>query len=158
MMEFANQFTNQSSLEKGHMLPVDVVESDYFLERIHALEQKYGMEWGVFLAKYATGQYREDACQNPEFAEWAFLCNNFMSELIDYDHGGPPGCVANPDTEKPEATSGFFILVCRACLTARRCKSSSQRDGREVIAKRKGEITLAARRGLKEARSKDASR
>src|SRR6266849_858982 len=34
----------------------------------------------------------------------------------------------------------------------------SQRDGREVIAKRKGEITLAARRGLKEARSKDASR
>jgi hypothetical protein len=43
-------------------------------------------------------------------------------------------------------------------LTARRCKSSSQRDGREVIAKRKGEITLAARRGLKEARSKDASR
>jgi hypothetical protein len=50
------------------------------------------------------------------------------------------------------------FLVCRAGLTARRCKSSSQRDGREVIAKRKGEITLAARRGLKEARSKDASR
>ncbi len=38
------------------------------------------------------------------------------------------------------------------------CKSSSQRDGREVIAKRNGEITLAARRGRKEARSKDASR
>ena len=30
--------------------------------------------------------------------------------------------------------------MCRACLTARGCKSSSQRDGREVIAKRKGEI------------------
>jgi hypothetical protein len=30
--------------------------------------------------------------------------------------------------------------------------------GGEVIAKRKGEITLAARRGLKEAWSKDASR
>src|SRR5258707_15444245 len=51
-----------------------------------------------------------------------------------------------------------YADVCRACLTARRCKSSSQRDGREVIAKRKGEITLAARRGLKEARSKGASR
>jgi hypothetical protein len=42
-----------------------------------------------------------------------------------------------------------LVVVCRAGLTARRCKSSSQRDGREVIAKRKGEITLAARRGLK---------
>jgi len=29
-------------------------------------------------------------------------------------------------------------IVCRACLSAGRCKSSSQRDGREVIAKRKG--------------------
>ena len=47
-----------------------------------------------------------------------------------------------------------FSLVCRACSTAWRCKSSSQPDGGEVIAKRKGEITLAARRGLKEARRK----
>jgi hypothetical protein len=46
----------------------------------------------------------------------------------------------------------------RTCSTAWRCKSYSQRDGREVIAKRNGEITLAARRGRKEARSKDASR
>src|SRR5262249_6874779 len=46
----------------------------------------------------------------------------------------------------------------RTGSTAWRCKSSSQRDGGEVIAKRKGEITLAARRGPKEAWSKDASR
>ncbi len=37
-----------------------------------------------------------------------------------------------------------------------RCKSSSQRDGREVIAKRKGEITLAARRGRKKRGAKSA--
>jgi hypothetical protein len=49
-------------------------------------------------------------------------------------------------------------IVCRACSTAWRCKSSSQPDGGEVIAKRKGETTLAARRGPKEAWSKDASR
>ena len=54
--------------------------------------------------------------------------------------------------EKRRSCDLRFFLVCRACPTARRCKSSSQRDGREVIAKRKGEITLAARRGLKEAR------
>jgi hypothetical protein len=41
---------------------------------------------------------------------------------------------------------------------ARRCKSSTQPDGGEGLAKRKGEITLVARRGLKEAWSKDASR
>src|SRR5882762_4784818 len=50
---------------------------------------------------------------------------------------------------RPGSNRGGFFLVCRACLTTRRCKSSSQRDGREVIAKRKGEITLAAKRGLK---------
>jgi hypothetical protein len=71
--------------------------------------------------------------------------------------------VANDDArcsapvEFAEAQARLF-LVCRACSTAWRCKSSSQRDGREVIAKRNGEITLAARRGRKEARSKDASR
>ena len=48
--------------------------------------------------------------------------------------------------------------VCRACSTARRCKSSTQPDGGEGLAKRKGEITLVVRRGLKEAWSKDASR
>ncbi len=36
--------------------------------------------------------------------------------------------------------------------------ASTQPDGGEGLAKRKGEITLAARRGLKEAWSKGASR
>jgi hypothetical protein len=40
-------------------------------------------------------------------------------------------------------------------LSARRCKSSSQRDGREVIVKRKG---VTVRWGLKEVWNKDASR
>src|SRR6202049_4949960 len=56
-------------------------------------------------------------------------------------------------TEKSRA----LFYVCRACSTARRCKSSTQPDGGEGLAKRKGEITLVARRGLKEAWSKDAS-
>ena len=48
-----------------------------------------------------------------------------------------------------------LFLVCRACLTAWGCKSPSHPDGGEVIAKRKG---VVARRGLKAAWSKDASR
>jgi hypothetical protein len=53
---------------------------------------------------------------------------------------------------------GFSRAVNRCaehCSTAWRCKSSSHPDGGEVIAKRKG---VVARRGLKEAWSKDASR
>jgi len=65
--------------------------------------------------------------------------------------------VGNYSAGRERPPAGLFI-VCRAWSTAWRCKSSSQPDGGEVIAKRKGEITPAARRGLKEARSKDASR
>jgi hypothetical protein len=43
------------------------------------------------------------------------------------------------------------FLVCRACLAAWRCKSSTQPDGGEGLAKRKG---VVVRRGLKEAWSK----
>src|SRR4051794_27785686 len=46
-------------------------------------------------------------------------------------------------------------VVCRACSTAWGCKSPTQPDGGEVLAKRKG---VAARRGLKEAWSKTATR
>jgi hypothetical protein len=46
-------------------------------------------------------------------------------------------------------------LCAEHCSTAWRWKSSSHPDGGEVIAKRKG---VVARRGLKEAWSKDASR
>jgi hypothetical protein len=48
-----------------------------------------------------------------------------------------------------------ILIVCRACSTARRCKSSTQPDGGEELAKRKG---VVVRRGLKEAWSKGASR
>src|SRR3954447_6653952 len=47
------------------------------------------------------------------------------------------------------------LAVCRACSTAWGCKSPTQPDGGEVLAKRKG---VAARRGLKEAWSKTATR
>src|SRR6516164_2256040 len=57
-------------------------------------------------------------------------------------------------TKAPPADWGRFCLR-RASLSASRCKSSSQRDGREVIAKCKG-FTL--RRSLKEARSKNTNR
>src|SRR5436309_10191597 len=61
------------------------------------------------------------------------------SSIVDEAGGVPPASV----------------VVCRACSTARGCKSPLQPDGGEVVAKRKG---VVARRGLKEARSKRTSR
>ena len=49
------------------------------------------------------------------------------------------------------AASRQTTRVRRTCLTARRCKFSTQPDGGEGLAKRKG---FAVRRGLKEAWSK----
>src|SRR5579863_6000522 len=57
------------------------------------------------------------------------------------------------DLRRGELPRPFF--VCRACLTALGCNSPSHPDGGEVIAKRQG---VVARRGLKAAWSKDASR
>jgi len=59
------------------------------------------------------------------------------------------------DSSRRGRNARAVFIVCRACSAAWRCKSSSQPDGGEVIAKRKG---VAARRGLKEARSKSARR
>jgi hypothetical protein len=46
------------------------------------------------------------------------------------------------------------LVVCRACSPAWGCKSPTQPDGGEVLAKRKG---VVARRRLKEARSQTAT-
>ncbi len=50
---------------------------------------------------------------------------------------------------------GTYFVVCRACSTARRCKSSTQPDGGEELAKRKG---VPVTEGLKEAWNKSAGR
>jgi len=57
--------------------------------------------------------------------------------------------------EGPRLRLGPFLHVCRACSIAWRWKSSTQPDGGEGLAKRKGRTV---RWGLKEARSKHASR
>jgi hypothetical protein len=51
-----------------------------------------------------------------------------------------------------------LFLGVPSMLNGQEVKVLYQTDGDEGLAKRKGEITLAARRELKEARSKDAGR
>lgn len=109
----------------GDQFSAQYVGSEYFLRLIHEFEEKYDMGWGEFLANYTTGRYAENICKNPDFAEWAFLCNNFMSELIGQDYGGPPGDRTNPCFDKPEADSGFFfggMIVRRRCVL-RECRT-----------------------------------
>src|SRR5208337_79972 len=64
------------------------------------------------------------------------------------------GPFEGPPTLKPPALPGD-TYVCRACSEAWRWKSSAQPDDGEGLAKRKG---VVVRRGLKEARSKAATR
>jgi hypothetical protein len=90
------------------ILNVTFVQSGFFVDRIRYFEGKYEMQWGQFLAQYTTGAL--ESCSNTDFAEWAFLCNNFMSELLKPDEAGPPVLEANPDRQKPERDSGFFIV------------------------------------------------
>ncbi len=92
------------------MLNVTFVQSDFFVDRIHYFEDKYGMQWGQFLAQYSTGALEAEGCSNTDFAEWAFLCNSFMSELLKPNEAGPPATESNSERQKPERDSGFLIL------------------------------------------------
>lgn len=92
------------------LLPVESVEKDYFLCRVRQFEQQYQMSWGEFLAQYSTGRLDADPSKACDFTEWAFLCQNFMSELIRVESSGPPGQIDNADVQEPEQNSGSFIL------------------------------------------------
>lgn len=96
--------------EQEPVLRTRFVESDYFLVRIRTLEQKYEMEWGEFLGKYNTGKLEEGYRSNSDYIEWAFLCNNFMSELVREEYTGPPGNSGNSCLEEPEISSGSSFL------------------------------------------------
>jgi hypothetical protein len=69
--------------------------------------------------------------------------------------GGTPPQAAAFERAGDTRTPAKRLVVCRACSTAWGCKSPTQPDGGEVLAKRKG---VAARRRLKEAWSKTATR
>ncbi len=90
-------------------LPVEFVQADYFLCRIRAFEQKYNMNWGDFLAQYSNGILKADSLASRDYTEWAFLCHNFMSELVRMEGADPPGQAQHEDLKKPEFNSGFFI-------------------------------------------------
>jgi len=86
------------------VLKTEFVDSDYFLLRVKHFEERYNQSWGQFLGDYTSGNIDKKR-NNPDFVEWAFLCRNFLSELIA--EGSPPGSQANNIFfEKPEADSG----------------------------------------------------
>jgi hypothetical protein len=115
------------------VLKVDVVAADYFLLRVKEYERRYKMDWGDFLAKYASGQVDKERT-NRDFAEWAFLCKTFSSELIQIEAESPPGGISNATSEKPENISGFCFDAHRTCLrlrnTSRRLTSFWRRVAR----------------------------
>ncbi len=98
---------NITDITAGELvLKTEFVDSDYFLLRVRHFEQQYNQSWGKFLGAYTSGQLDT---KNADFAEWAFLCRNFLSELIrsEEEGEGPPGLDDNVPSDKPESDSGF---------------------------------------------------
>lgn len=111
-------------------LPVEFVQADYFLCKIRGFEQQYNMNWGDFLAQYSNGKLKADSRSSRDYTEWAFLCHNFMSELVKMEGSGPPGQAEQRDLKEPELISGSFIwggIVRRESILRERGKSAWQR-------------------------------
>lgn len=95
--------------DRDAILGVNFVQSGFFLNRIKEFERKYGMDWEQFMAQYCAGGLPQK-CENTDYEEWAFLCNNFMAELLKPAEAGPPLDESSPKHEKPEADSGFLVF------------------------------------------------
>jgi hypothetical protein len=98
----------QDSATQEVILKTNFVSGDFFLDRIKELEKKYEMQWDQFLAEYSSGRLLDGRC-NPEFAEWSLLCHSYMAKLLRPDES-PPAIDSNPERQKPERDSGFFIF------------------------------------------------
>src|ERR1700722_12736534 len=97
---------------------------------------------------------------------WQLLCEtnsatwrHLIVSRLSWPARGNLGCLSptHPAKSKPWPKSRLprsGLVVCLACSIAWGCKSPSQPDGGEGLAKRKG---ISARRCLKEARSKTAT-
>lgn len=96
--------------QKEHMLDPRFVEPAYFLCRIREFEQRYGRAWWAFLADYTAGEFEAERLKNPDYAEWAFLCENFLSELIGLENEGPPDQVDTSNPQEPGASPGSCFV------------------------------------------------
>ncbi len=115
-----NEITNNNRLS------VEFVQRDYFIDRIFVLEQKYQRQWNGwdnFLEAYRVKDASVDS-SNFELDEWAFLCEEFESDLLlrDFRHEKPPRCCES-GSQKPERTSGFRIWGL-LCLTPQNISST----------------------------------
>jgi hypothetical protein len=100
-------------VKMSRMVNVEFVGAEFFVNRIREFEKKYNQPWLSFLAKYKAGGISDKPC-NPDFVEWAFLCNSFlpelMSEFVKADDESPPANEPVLECEKPELNSGFSLL------------------------------------------------
>jgi hypothetical protein len=91
------------------MVGVGFVDVDFFLDRIREFECKYSTPWQQFVAEYSAGKW-SGGCENADFAEWNFLCNNFTVELLRPLDTGPPVEEHTIEGQKPESISGFLLF------------------------------------------------
>jgi hypothetical protein len=124
-----NNINYNSQLQSG--FSVQFVQREYFIERALELQEKYKLQWGgwyEFLEVYKNHASSIDS-SNFELDEWAFLCEEFMADLIQLefhaDGDEPPGKSSEADSQRPEINSGLCFgatkcLIRRSTLPAYR--------------------------------------
>ena len=117
--------SSQGEQGRKPILNVNFVDKTFFLQRVREFEQKYEMQWDQFLAEYSTGRLASGRC-NADFAEWAFLCRSFMSELLKPDDVSPPTQESEAKSKEPEADSGFFALWRGSCSIRKPTSNASR--------------------------------
>jgi hypothetical protein len=92
--------------EGEHVLEPRFVEPAYFLCRIREFEQRYDRPWWAFLADYTKGESETGSSESADYAEWAFLCENFLSELVRLDSEDPPDQIDDGNAQEPGGSPG----------------------------------------------------
>lgn len=88
----------------------NVEDAQYFLARIKEFEKKYRMESWQFQTLYENSPQElvgYSGRSAVDYSEWAFLYENFNSQMRQTLFGSPPEMVNDTDQQKPEQSSGF---------------------------------------------------
>ena len=96
-------------------LTTQIVERQFFLDRIRELEKRYGISWETFLESWREEETRNavadtDCVRYADYSEWAFLCTTMLTDLLFQDTFEPPTvdrCQETSADRKPDRDRAF---------------------------------------------------
>jgi hypothetical protein len=99
-------------------LTVQIVDKQFFLDRIRELETLYGLSWDSFLDTWRDENARNviangDCVKYADYSEMAFLCTTMLTDLLFQDSFDPPTvdrCHDASADRKPDRDRAFVFL------------------------------------------------